>query len=70
MAWVKFGPVILEYKKRGVYNKYVYEYFECLAYEISKAMMKTDPEYKMPSVFKSDEYYREFKHRKLPLAFA
>lgn len=43
-----FGPIILEYKKRGDYYKHVWENFEYLAYELSKAMVKADPEYKMP----------------------
>jgi hypothetical protein len=67
-AWRKFGPIIEEYKRRGEYYKHVYEHFEYLAYELSKIMAKTDPSYKVSPIFKSDEYYREFKRRKLPFA--
>jgi hypothetical protein len=67
-TWGKFGPIIEEYKKRGIYYQHTYEYFEYLAYELSKIMAKTDPAYKIPPIFKSDEYYREFKRRKLPFA--
>jgi hypothetical protein len=65
-TWVKYGPIIEEYKKRGLYTKHVYEHFEYLAYEMSKMMAKEDPTFKMPSIFRSDEYYREFKRRKHP----
>jgi hypothetical protein len=32
-TWTKFGPIIEEYKKRGVYYQHTYEYFEYLAVE-------------------------------------
>ena len=65
-TWRKYGPIYEEYKARGVYPLHVFEYFEYLAYEMSKMMAKTDPTFKMPSIFRSDEYYREFKRRKHP----
>jgi hypothetical protein len=64
LTWMKYGPIIEEYKARGGYTKNVFEHFEYLAYEMSRMMAKTDPTFKMPSVFRSDEYYREFKRRK------
>jgi hypothetical protein len=67
-TWSKFGPIIEEYKKRGEYYQHTYEHFEYLAYELSKIMAKTDPTFEMSPIFKSDEYYREFKRRKLPFA--
>ncbi|OGD58867.1 hypothetical protein A3K78_01590 [Candidatus Bathyarchaeota archaeon RBG_13_52_12] len=66
LTWMKYGPIIEEYKARGGYTKHVFEHFEYLAYEMSKMMAKTDPTFKMPSIFRSDEYYREFKRRKHP----
>jgi hypothetical protein len=68
LTWEKFGPIILEGKKRGAFTKNIWEYFEYLAYEMSKAMVKMDSEYRMPSIFRSGEYYREFKERKRPFA--
>jgi len=65
-TWMKYGPIIEEYKARGGYTQHVFEYFEYLAYEMSKMMAKTDPTFEMPSIFRSDEYYREFKRRKHP----
>jgi hypothetical protein len=64
--WEKYGPIIEEYKARGVYPLHEFEHFEYLAYEMAKMMVKTDPTFKMPSIFRSDEYYREFKRRKHP----
>ena len=63
-TWMKYGPIIEEYKARGGYSIHTFEHFEYLAYEMSKMMAETDPTFKMPSIFKSDEYYREFKRRK------
>ena len=65
-TWHKFGPIIQEYKKRREYPKHVWENFEYLAYVMSKAMAKADPEYKIPPVYRSDEYYREFKKSNHP----
>jgi hypothetical protein len=65
-TWVKYGPIIDEYKARGVYTKHEFEHFEYLAYEMYKMIAKDDPTFKMPSIFRSDEYYREFKRRKHP----
>lgn len=67
-AWMKFGPTIEEYRKRGEIYKHTYEHFEYLAYELSKIMAKADPAFKMPPLFKSDEYYKAFKRRKFPFA--
>ncbi|MCX6655133.1 MAG: hypothetical protein NTY03_08435 [Candidatus Bathyarchaeota archaeon] len=67
-AWKKFGPVIEEYKKRGELYKHTWEHFEYLAYELSKIMAETDPTYKIPPIYKSDECYNEFKRRKLPFS--
>jgi hypothetical protein len=66
LAWHKFGPIIQEYKKRGEIYKYVWENFEYLAYVMSKAMAKADPEYKIPLVYRSDEYYLGFKKSNHP----
>jgi hypothetical protein len=65
-TWMKYGPIYEEYKARGGYSKHVFEYFEYLAYEMAKMMAKTDPKFKISPIFKSDEYYREFKRRKHP----
>jgi hypothetical protein len=67
-AWMKFGPIIEEYKKRGEIHKHAYEHFEYLAYELLKIMAKTDPTFKMSPIFKSDEHYRAFKRKKLSFA--
>ena len=66
MTWMKYGPILEEYKARGGYTKHVFEHFEYLAYEMSKMMAMEDPTFKMPSIFKSDVYYREFKRGKHP----
>jgi hypothetical protein len=68
MTWVKFGPVIQESKKRGETTKHIWEYFEYLAYVMSKAMVEMDSEFKMPAVFRSEEFYSEFKRSKHPFA--
>jgi hypothetical protein len=65
-AWDKFGPIILEYKRLGEYYKHMWENFEYLAYVMSKAMAKADPGYKVPPVYRSDEYYREFRKSNHP----
>jgi hypothetical protein len=65
-AWEKFGPIIEENKRRGGLYSHIYEHFEYLAYELSKIMANTDPSYKMAPIYKSDEYYREFKRKRLP----
>jgi hypothetical protein len=66
-AWDKFGPIIEEYKKRGEMYSHTYEYFEYLAYELSKIMADTDPSYKIAPIYKLDEYYREFRRKRLQL---
>jgi hypothetical protein len=43
--WVKFKPVIEEYRKRGVYSKIEFENFEYLAGELTKLMEKKDPDF-------------------------
>jgi hypothetical protein len=43
--WVKFKPVIEEYKKRKIYPKIEFENFEYLAGELTKLMEKRDPDY-------------------------
>ena len=65
-TWMKYGPIIEEYKARSGYTPHEFEYFEYLAYEMAKMMAKMDPTFEMSSTFKSDEYYREFKRRKRP----
>jgi hypothetical protein len=68
MTWEKFGPIILESKKRGETTKQIWKYFEYLAYEIRKEMVKMDSDYKMPPIYRSDDYYLEFKRSKHPFA--
>ena len=65
-TWSKFGSIIEEYKKRGELYKHTYEHFEYLAYELSKILKEAEPSFEMSLFFKSDEYYQEFKQRKLP----
>jgi len=43
--WVKFKPVIEEYRKRKVYSKIEFENFEYLAGELAKLLEKRDPDY-------------------------
>jgi hypothetical protein len=43
--WVKFKPIIEEYRRRGVYSKIEYENFEYLAVELRKLMAKRDPDF-------------------------
>ena len=43
--WVKFRPVIEEYRKRGVYSMIEYQNFEYLANEITRIMQQRDPSY-------------------------
>ena len=43
--WVKFKPIIEEYRRRGVYSKIEYENFEYLAVELRKLMEKRDPDF-------------------------
>ena len=68
LTWEKFGPVILEGKRRGETSKHIWEYFEYLAYVMSKAMVEMDSGHKMPVVFRSEEFYLEFKRSKHPFA--
>jgi hypothetical protein len=65
-CWEKFGPIILEYKKRGDYNQHIWENFEYLAYEMSRAISEVDSGYKMPPVYRSDEYYRGYRRGRHP----
>jgi hypothetical protein len=66
MAWEKFGPIIKEFKRRGVSNSLMWSNFEYLAYEMSKARAERDPGYGMPDIYESDEYYQEFRRRGHP----
>jgi hypothetical protein len=66
LTWAKFGPVILESKERGDTTRHIWEYFEYLAYVMVNGMARMDPEYKIPSVYRSEDYYREFRRRKSP----
>jgi hypothetical protein len=43
--WVKFKPIIEEYKKRKVYSKIEFENFEYLAGELTKLLEKRDPDF-------------------------
>jgi len=43
--WVKFKPVIEEYRKRDVYSKIEFGNFEYLAVELAKLLEKRDPNY-------------------------
>lgn len=43
--WAKFKPIILEYRRRGVYLKFELENFEYLAEEIVRFIEKRDPLY-------------------------
>jgi hypothetical protein len=43
--WVKFKPIIEEYRRRGVYSKIEFENFEYLAVELRKLLEKRDPDY-------------------------
>jgi len=43
--WVKFKPIIEEYKKRKVNSKIEYENFEYLAGELTKLLEKRDPDF-------------------------
>jgi hypothetical protein len=43
--WVKFKPIIEEYRRRGVYSKIEYENFEYLAVELRKLLEKRDPDF-------------------------
>jgi hypothetical protein len=63
-TYVKFKPVLDEYKRRGWHPQNMYENFEYLAFEISRKMEKMDPSFKASGVFKSDEYYEAFRRGK------
>lgn len=43
--WVKFKPIIEEYRKRGVYSRIEFENFEYLAGELADLLEKRDPQY-------------------------
>ncbi|MCX6653604.1 MAG: hypothetical protein NTY03_00630 [Candidatus Bathyarchaeota archaeon] len=43
--WVKFKPIIEEYRKRKVYSKIEFENFEYLAGELTKLMERRDPDF-------------------------
>ena len=49
--WTKYKPIIEEYRKRGVYNRYSYANFEYLAEEMTRVMEKRDPNFDQSSSY-------------------
>ena len=50
-CWVKFKPIIDEYRGSGRFSKEHYRDFEFLASEIAKVVGKTDPLYRDDSTY-------------------
>jgi hypothetical protein len=60
-VWLKFQPIIYEYKKRLEFPKDAYDNFEFMANELSRMYKERDPAYKgASSYFKPEEYDRAF----------
>ena len=52
--WVKFKPIMDEYRRRGTYSIIEFENFEYLAIELRKLLEKRDPQYvKSPSYLRA-----------------
>ena len=64
ITYLKFKPILEEYKRRGWNPKGSYDNFEWLAFEVSKKMEEMDPSFKASGVFKSNEYYEAFRRGK------
>lgn len=50
-VWVKFKPIIDEYKRLGQYGKDSFKNFEYLAYELAKIKQQRDPTYPIIQIF-------------------
>jgi hypothetical protein len=65
-SWLKFGPIIKEYKERLEFPKDAFMNFEYMANELSRMYGVRDPSYKgAASYFKPEEYDEVFKPGKL-----
>ena len=60
-GWVKFKPIIYEYKKKLEFLKDAYMNWEFMANKLSRIYKERDPPYKWDSsYFKSEEYDKAF----------
>jgi hypothetical protein len=64
-SWLKFGPIIKEYKERSEFPSDAYFNFEYMANELARMYKVRDPSYKgARSMFKPEEYDEVFRSDK------
>ncbi len=63
-GWLKFKPIIYEYRRRHEFPADAYDNFEYLANELSKMYKERDPSYKgAVSYFRPEEYDKAFSRK-------